>query len=105
MFSLFCVMTLESWPDMARTVSNRASGGDWYLVFFFVGFIFASSIFLLNVVAGVIFESVLHISQDDDYEAVVAERRRRKRRLQKLHHLFLLADTDDSDTVTRDEFN
>merc|ERR1719171_1488728 len=74
MFSLFCVMTLESWPDMARTLMHRSSGGDWYLVLFFVGFIFLTNIFLLNVVSGVIFESVLQISHEDEYARVRAER-------------------------------
>jgi hypothetical protein len=54
MFSLFCVMTLEGWPDMARTLMHRSSGGTIFIVFFFITFVFFTNIFLLNLVTGVI---------------------------------------------------
>merc|ERR1719487_126532 len=50
MFSLFCVMTLEGWPDMARTLMHRSSGGHFVSVFFFIVFVFFTNIFLLNLV-------------------------------------------------------
>merc|ERR1719191_860556 len=91
MFSLFCVMTLEGWPDMVRTTMHRSSGGAWYMSFFFVGFIFFTNIFLLNVVSGVIVENVLLIAHEDEIAEVKRERRKREDQTKKLNELFILA--------------
>ena len=50
----------------------------------------------LNVVSGVIFETVLHISHEDEQHRVRKEKERRIARVEKLYHLFTLADTDGS---------
>merc|ERR1719324_1495386 len=105
MFSLFCVMTLEGWPDMSRTLMHRSSGGGWATVFFFIIFVFFTNIFLLNLVTGVIVENVLLIAHQDEIEQVRTERRKREDQTKKLNELFILADTDGSQSVSREEFH
>jgi voltage-gated sodium channel len=105
MFSLFCVMTLEGWPDMSRTLVHRSSGGGWATVFFFIVFVFFTNIFLLNLVTGVIVENVLLIAHQDEIEQVRREKKERDNKTQKLNEIFELADTDNSETVSREEFH
>merc|ERR1719238_2666542 len=105
MFSLFCVMTLEGWPDMSRTLMHRSSGGGWATVFFFIIFVFFTNIFLLNLVTGVIVENVLLIAHQDEIEQVRREKKERDNKTQKLNEIFELADTDNSETVSREEFH
>jgi voltage-gated sodium channel len=105
MFSLFCVMTLEGWPDMARTLIRPESGGFFSTIFFFIFFVFFTNIFLLNLVTGVIVENVLIIAHEDEIEQVRAEKLARENQTKKLNELFILADTDGSQSVSREEFH
>merc|ERR1719473_548645 len=101
MFSLFCVMTLEGWPDMARTLMHRSSGGSYFTVIFFIFFVFFTNIFLLNLVTGVIVENVLLIAHQEEIDEIREERRKREDQTKKLNELFILADTDQSESVNR----
>jgi voltage-gated sodium channel len=105
MFSLFCVMTLEGWPEMCRTLMHRSSGGSVLIIVFFIFFVFFTNIFLLNLVTGVIVENVLLIAHQDEIEQVRSERRKREDQTKKLNELFILADTDQSQSVSREEFH
>merc|ERR1719486_146260 len=105
MFSLFCVMTLEGWPDMCRTLRHPSSGGSVFTVFFFLVFVFFTNIFLLNLVTGVIVENVLLIAHQDEIEQIRREKKERDNKTQKLNEIFELADTDNSETVSREEFH
>jgi voltage-gated sodium channel len=50
LFSLFQTMTLEGWPDIARTVM---AGAPWAWVFF-VFFILVATFMVLNLVIGIV---------------------------------------------------
>lgn len=54
LFSLFQVMTLEGWPDIARTVMASA----WWAWIFFVGFILLGTFMVLNLVIGIVVSSI-----------------------------------------------
>ena len=63
-FSLFTVMTLEGWPDLARDVM-RTHHLAWI---FFISFIVLSSWAVLNLVIGVIVDSMQSHSREEEVE-------------------------------------
>lgn len=63
-FSLFTVMTLEGWPDLAREIM-RSHPLAWL---FFISFIVLSSWAVLNLVIGVIVDSMHSYSREEEVE-------------------------------------
>ena len=63
-FSLFTVMTLEGWPDLARSVMEQH---PWAWMFFIV-FILMSSWAVLNLFIGVIVEAMQSQARSDEDE-------------------------------------
>jgi len=105
MFTLFTVMTLEGWPDVARVCMQMTdNGGGPGMAIFFVIFIMTVNITLLNLVTGIIVENVLTISRQDELEKLSMQQKERQNRLQTLEQVFRLADTDESGDVSRQEF-
>jgi hypothetical protein len=101
MFTLFIVMTLEGWPDIARVTMDHYSEA---MAFVFVGFIMVVNITLLNLVTGIIVENVLQISRQDELEKINQQQKERAHRLKTLEHVFALADADQSGDVSKAEF-
>lgn len=64
-FSLFTVMTLENWPELARTVMETHPWA-W---FFFITFILVSSFAVLNLFIGVIVEAMQSQGLSEDRSA------------------------------------
>merc|ERR1719399_1638547 len=62
LFTLFQVMTLEGWPDIARACNQEA----WWLNYFFIPYILFMNVTLLNTIASVIVENVLAISKQEE---------------------------------------
>jgi len=54
LFSLFQVMTLEGWPDIAATVM---AGAPWAWIFF-VGYILLATFMVLNLVIGIVVSAI-----------------------------------------------
>ena len=99
MYTLFQVITLESWSmAIARPVIEPRP----YLVIFFVLFLFITTFGLLNVVVGVICENTLEAArsnsqlQERRYEAAL------RHDLEILRKLFEAADKDDNGGVDLD---
>mmetsp|Transcript_110531 Transcript_110531/g.293629 ORF Transcript_110531/g.293629 Transcript_110531/m.293629 type:complete len:561 (-) Transcript_110531:104-1786(-) len=61
LFTLFQLMTLEGWPDIARETLNEIP----WLTTFYVCFIILTNITLLNIVAGVLTENVLSTARKE----------------------------------------
>ena len=101
MFSLFGVMTLEGWPDVARVTMRHFSP---YMALVFVGFIMVVNITLLNLVTGIIVENVLTISRQDELEKLQLQQKERQNRLKTLEKVFRMADVDESGDVSKSEF-
>jgi hypothetical protein len=100
MFTLFTVMTLEGWPDVARVCMKKEPA----LSLFFVIFIMTVNITLLNLVTGIIVENVLTISRQDELEKLSVQQKERQNRLQTLEMVFRMADVDNSGDVSKQEF-
>ncbi len=77
MFTLFQIMTLASWSDIARTLM-KIYPGAWI---FFIGFIVITTFTMLNLLVGIIvntMHNIVHI-EEEGYQGV--ERRKRSKPL------------------------
>jgi len=68
MFSLFEVMTLEGWVDYVRPILNTRI----HLVLFFLGFIFITAFFMLNLITAVVVDRTVSAQEAVD-ESVAKE--------------------------------
>lgn len=98
LFSHFCVVTLEGWPDIAAAAMNHS----WLWAFYFVAMIALTNFALVNLMVGIIVEGILRLSseQESELQSFVAESEQFK---STLMNLFKHADIDSSGTVTREE--
>jgi len=98
LFSHFCVVTLEAWPDIARAAMEQSP--LWAL--YFVAMITLTNFALVNLMVGVIVERIIHFSleQETELSAFVAESAQFRKTLEAL---FYEADIDHNGTVTKDE--
>jgi voltage-gated sodium channel len=97
MFSLFQIVTFESWSErIVRHVMQKQPA----MVLFFIVFIAISSFGLLNIVVGVVVESTLHTSENDESKVKRAQERDRQRVFDHLREIFEGADEDGSGTLT-----
>eukprot|EP00746_Dinoflagellata_sp_MGD_P147712 gnl/MRDRNA2_/MRDRNA2_80038_c0_seq1.p1 gnl/MRDRNA2_/MRDRNA2_80038_c0~~gnl/MRDRNA2_/MRDRNA2_80038_c0_seq1.p1 ORF type:complete len:553 (+),score=95.79 gnl/MRDRNA2_/MRDRNA2_80038_c0_seq1:146-1804(+) len=101
MYTLFQVMTLESWSmAVARPVLEEKP----YMVIVFIVFLYMTSFGLMNIVVGVIVEQTLESANDD------AEKKAKEKLLQQeadikiLGRIFTEADEDGGGKVTDVEF-
>lgn len=71
LFSHFCVVTLENWPDIALAATEK----HWIWAFYFVGMIALMNFALVNLMVGVIVERIIHLSMEQvsEMSAFVAE--------------------------------
>jgi voltage-gated sodium channel len=100
MFSLFQIMTFESWSErIVRHVMEKQPE----MVMFFVIFIAIASFGLLNIIVGVVVESTLSTSEKDDSKVKRAEERDRSRVFDHLREIFEAADEDGSGTLNLSE--
>ncbi len=60
MFTLFQIMTLEAWADIARDIMTKYPLAWIY----FISFILVSSFIVMNVIVGVVVNAISEISQD-----------------------------------------
>jgi voltage-gated sodium channel len=98
LFSHFCVVTLEGWPDIARSAMRTNS--MWAL--YFIAMITLTNFALVNLMVGVIVERIIHYSSEQETElsAFVAESEQFRA---TLNTLFNESDMDHNGTVTREE--
>lgn len=98
LFSHFCVVTLEGWPDIARAAMQQSP--LWAL--YFVAMITLTNFALVNLMVGVIVERIIHFSHEQETElsAFVAESAQFRKTLEVL---FYSADMDHNGTVTKEE--
>lgn len=97
-FSHFCVVTLEDWPNIAKAAMKQNS--LW--AFYFVAMITLTNFALVNLMVGVIVERIIHFSleQEAELSAFVAES---KQFCNTLKTLWGKADIDRDGVVTREE--
>merc|ERR1719161_2151222 len=85
LFTLFQLMTLEGWPQVARYCMN-AKG--LIVGIFFVLFVMFTNLTLLNLITGVILENVLAIARREEEQRVEKEEAERQRLVAEIRDLF-----------------
>lgn len=98
LFSHFCIVTLEGWPDIALTAMHH--NGLWAL--YFIAQIILMNFALVNLMVGVIVERIIHLSleQEKELDSFVAESDQFR---STLRTLFESAKIDHSSEVTKEE--
>lgn len=101
MYTLFQVITLESW---SMAVSRPVLRENPFLVVFFLCFLYVTTFGLLNIVTGVIVDQTLQAARQDETELHVQLEDTRRERIPVLVNLFSDTDTDGNGVVSKDEF-
>eukprot|EP00397_Hematodinium_sp_SG-2012_P013737 GEMP01013958.1.p1 GENE.GEMP01013958.1~~GEMP01013958.1.p1 ORF type:complete len:541 (+),score=66.36 GEMP01013958.1:290-1912(+) len=100
MYSLFVVMTLESWDVYCQQLMEV---NKWYSVLFIVYILF-THFTVLNLFIAVIVDHVRHISSTSDIVLMKEVRDRQRLIFEQLHEAFRNADIDSDDGLTISEF-
>jgi len=98
MYSLFQVVTLESWSSgIARhIITNQPE-----MMMFFLTFLLFTHYGLLNLVVGVIVENTLSAARNNEEKIKQEQDKEQKRTLEHLKDIFKLADEDKSGDLDR----
>jgi hypothetical protein len=102
--SLFMSATLEQWPAMCRLSTNAEAGGSAGYVLLWLLYIYFTNITLLNLITGVIVETVLQLARTDEIDAIEAQRKEKETIRKHMIAIFKQADDDGNEEVTRFEF-
>jgi hypothetical protein len=101
MYTLFQVMTLESWAAaIARPVMKLYPA----TVLFFLCFLFLTMFGLMNIVVGVIVENTLAAAAQNEDKIKARKQKQMSKVLGQLRDIFLEADQDGSGTIDKEEF-
>jgi Ca2+-binding EF-hand superfamily protein len=101
MFTLFQLMTLDTWADLiARPIMKESPE----LGLFFVFFVTVAVFVVMNLITAVIVENAFAIAKDDQEQAAKMNERNKIRELKSLSELFQEIDIDGSGKLTKKEF-
>eukprot|EP00747_Dinoflagellata_sp_TGD_P188299 gnl/TRDRNA2_/TRDRNA2_47110_c0_seq1.p1 gnl/TRDRNA2_/TRDRNA2_47110_c0~~gnl/TRDRNA2_/TRDRNA2_47110_c0_seq1.p1 ORF type:complete len:550 (-),score=136.92 gnl/TRDRNA2_/TRDRNA2_47110_c0_seq1:61-1611(-) len=100
MWTLFEIMSMEGWAEIARQVMQK----EPYAWLFFVFFICTTAFALMHVVVAVIVHNTLLHSSHRQEDLSQQESRKEKIVCLKIMEVFVAADKDGDGEVTRDEF-
>jgi len=104
MWTLFQVTTLENWPTVSYLSQNELIGGSIHWWLFFLLYIIMSNIILLNLLTGMIIESLLSASKQKEQDKMLQEELEAQRVFTALEEIFRFSDTDCSGALKRSEF-
>jgi len=100
MFTLFQIMTLDSWSDdIVRHIGKQQPG----MVAFFIAFVAVTNFGVLNVIVGVVIEATIRTSHQDKDNFKKTKERQRKLVFDQLKDIFEKADADGNGLLTLEE--
>eukprot|EP00392_Amoebophrya_sp_AT5.2_P017670 g18072.t1 len=100
MLTLFQVVTLENWPDIARTMMEESS---FYGVFFAV-FIVITNFMMMSLFVGVLVDNLTTAASTADLTLMQQIRSQQDSLAEELRMVFMRVDRDGDGTVTKEEF-
>jgi len=100
MFTLFQIMTLDSWTSIARPMMQEQYLIGW-AIFFFIS---VGCFVLMNLITAVIVEKAFDIANQDEKDLAKEKEKQREADMEELTELFMDLDQDQSGSLTRDEF-
>eukprot|EP00927_Polykrikos_kofoidii_P042301 TRINITY_DN36185_c0_g1_i1.p1 TRINITY_DN36185_c0_g1~~TRINITY_DN36185_c0_g1_i1.p1 ORF type:complete len:564 (+),score=88.45 TRINITY_DN36185_c0_g1_i1:81-1772(+) len=98
-FTLFQVLTLDSWNEITRHVAQEHQ----YMTIVFFIFVVVGSFGVLNIIVGVVVENTLSTSERDKTNMRKKQENDRHMVFTQLREIFEAADVDKSGTLTIDE--
>lgn len=101
MFTLFQIMTLESWAEIARAIWTTDRSFMLFVVLFYIA---VSSFAIMNTVMAVIVEHTLDQAMDQKAELIKKAEEELKKQTEALLEIFLAADIDKGGTLCKGEF-
>eukprot|EP00931_Biecheleriopsis_adriatica_P115778 TRINITY_DN91530_c0_g1_i1.p1 TRINITY_DN91530_c0_g1~~TRINITY_DN91530_c0_g1_i1.p1 ORF type:complete len:533 (-),score=139.92 TRINITY_DN91530_c0_g1_i1:280-1878(-) len=101
MFTLMQVMTLDSW--LSKVVRHVAVN-QWYMIAFFCVFLLITTFGIMNILVSVIVEQTLAASLQNKQRLRVREEKAQRAELDSIKEIFLISDTDGSNSLDKDEF-
>lgn len=100
MFTLFQIMTLDSWSDdIVRHIGKMQPG----MVPFFIAFIAITNLGVLNVIVGIVIESTMRTSKEDASKFKSNKEKQRQKVFSELQEIFETADVDGNGTLSLQE--
>ncbi|KAF4661301.1 hypothetical protein FOL47_006750 [Perkinsus chesapeaki] len=100
MFTLFQIMTLDSWTAAVRPLMINQASIEWL----FLSFISISYFVLMNLITAVIVENAFSIAKEDEEQLAIEAERKKTKEVSELGELFADLDTDGSGELSRGEF-
>jgi len=102
MFTLFQLMTLENWGEIARMHKRLIA----WTPLFFVSFIFFTNFILLNLITGVILEKVLATARREEEKALQKEEKDKMQKVERINQLFraVLGDLNSENELSIEQF-
>jgi len=101
MFTLMQVMTLDSWLSK---VVRHVVVNQWYMIVFFCLFLLITTFGIMNILVSVIVEQTLAASMQNKQRLRAREEKAQKAELDSIKEIFLISDTDGSNTLDLEEF-
>ncbi|CAK9100101.1 unnamed protein product [Durusdinium trenchii] len=101
MFTLMQVMTLDSW--LSKVVRHVAVN-QWYMIAFFCVFLLITTFGIMNILVSVIVEQTLAASLQNKQRLRVREEKAQRAELDSIKEIFLISDTDGSNSLDKEEF-
>lgn len=100
MYTLFVIMTLESWNSYCEVLMEVSPG---YIIIF-VLYIMFTHFTVLNLFIGVVVDHVQRLSSTTDVELMREVKDRQQQLFAQLHEVFTTADVDNDECLTVQEF-
>lgn len=100
MYSLFELITLEGWVEVARPIVEQQPA----MAFFFVSFILMFTFGLLQMVVAVVVEKTLQSAKRSKIMSAEKVQSEVSEQLEKMRELFVECDTNQDETIDRNEF-
>jgi voltage-gated sodium channel len=100
MYSLFELLTLEGWVDVARPIIEQQPG----MAFFFFSFVMVFTFGLLQMVVAVVVEKTLLNAKRSEQLGAQKLQQKVGMQLQSLREAFVKCDINNDETIDRDEF-
>jgi len=99
MFTLFQVMTLDSWTGIMRPLAHVQPWINW----FFIVFISVAAFVLMNLIVAVIVENAFASSNEEQAEVAKELEKKREEDIEDLKKLFYVIDADGSGMISKQE--
>lgn len=99
MFTLYQVMTLDSWSAISRALAKV----NWWVDIFFIIYISISVFLLMNLITAVIVDKAETAVKDDKAEILQENQRQKEEALRELSEVFKEIDEDGSGMIDKQE--